>query len=535
MAPFELTIPERQTTGTATFLFAPENDSVHEGEETVTVSATGGGLVVTGAELALADDDAASTSVELSLLPDTVAESAVATSVEVTATLDAGTRPVATTLTVSVGDAADSAVADSDYAAVAPFLLTVPPAAADATATFTLTPEDDDFGEGPETVTVSGEHGSLTVVPAALTVTDDETLSTSIALSLDPEEVLESAEATEVEVTATLDADALATATTVTVTVGGTDDSATAGTDYEAVDGFELAIEAGSTAGTATFTFTPTADETTEGEETVTVSGTADLTVEPVELSLVETENGKLRLAGGEVDNEGRIEILYDGKWGTICDDRWDWRDADVACRQLGYKAAERIYDRSHFGGAVAGTPIHLDDLNCVGNEERLADCPGIEWGVHDCANTMSSEDTHMEDAGARCAAAPAENAEAGLVFDPKSPLTVGRGSSDRYWVRLASRPDNEEQQAVRVVVQWDGDDISVTPATWWRFPNEWARAEAVSVAVASDATAGRRRAHAQGRPHRVSEPARARGSPVGRRLQLHDGVHRDRPQGRRE
>jgi len=33
----------------------------------------------------------------------------------------------------------------------------------------------------------------------------------------------------------------------------------------------------------------------------------------------------------------GRIEICMGGRYGTICDDLWDMRDASVACRQLGF------------------------------------------------------------------------------------------------------------------------------------------------------------------------------------------------------
>ena len=46
---------------------------------------------------------------------------------------------------------------------------------------------------------------------------------------------------------------------------------------------------------------------------------------------------GQLRLAGGNIQNEGRVEICMDNVWGTVCDDLWNGNDATVVCRQLGY------------------------------------------------------------------------------------------------------------------------------------------------------------------------------------------------------
>ena len=48
-------------------------------------------------------------------------------------------------------------------------------------------------------------------------------------------------------------------------------------------------------------------------------------------------EHGALRLVGGDIELEGRVEICIGGRWGTICNDNWDRTDARVVCRQLGF------------------------------------------------------------------------------------------------------------------------------------------------------------------------------------------------------
>ena len=45
-----------------------------------------------------------------------------------------------------------------------------------------------------------------------------------------------------------------------------------------------------------------------------------------------------VRLVGGTSRAEGRLEVLHDGEWGTVCDDKFEAKDAKVFCRMMGFR-----------------------------------------------------------------------------------------------------------------------------------------------------------------------------------------------------
>ena len=104
-----------------------------------------------------------------------------------------------------------------------------------------------------------------------------------------------------------------------------------------------------------------------------------------------------IRLAGTGFSHPsyGRVEVSYQGIWGTVCGDSWDVNDARVVCRQLGLpeEYAVPFHDAAEYGQGSG--PILLDDVNCRGNESSIASCPSSGWRNHNCE--------HSQDAGVRC------------------------------------------------------------------------------------------------------------------------------------
>ena len=94
------------------------------------------------------------------------------------------------------------------------------------------------------------------------------------------------------------------------------------------------------------------------------------LTPAPTTATPAPTIGHPLRLVGGSSVFEGRVEILHDGQWGTVCDDSWDLDDANVVCQQLfGMNALESRCCAS-FG--YGSDPIWMDDVHCIGTEDAL-------------------------------------------------------------------------------------------------------------------------------------------------------------------
>ena len=112
-----------------------------------------------------------------------------------------------------------------------------------------------------------------------------------------------------------------------------------------------------------------------------------------------------VRLIGGKSLREGRVEVLYQGTWGTICDDRFTNTIGEIVCKMLGHGALEATFGSDGnrwdikgvdlFGKGKDKIHIDTDNFDCLGEEAELSDCIWDHDGKNDCQ--------HSEDVGVRC------------------------------------------------------------------------------------------------------------------------------------
>jgi len=98
-----------------------------------------------------------------------------------------------------------------------------------------------------------------------------------------------------------------------------------------------------------------------------------------------------VRLVGGS-KSIGRLEVLHDSIWGTVCEDFFTAATARVVCRMFGFVTGTKTDNRNY---TISRGKIWLDAVRCNGTETDIADCSHRGWGVHNCE--------HHEDVAVSC------------------------------------------------------------------------------------------------------------------------------------
>ncbi|XP_055725009.1 lysyl oxidase homolog 2A-like isoform X1 [Salvelinus fontinalis] len=136
-------------------------------------------------------------------------------------------------------------------------------------------------------------------------------------------------------------------------------------------------------------------------------------------------EQPLVRLRGGANIGDGRVEVLKNGEWGTVCDDSWNLKAASVVCRELGFGSAKLALAGGRLGQGMG--PVHMNEVECSGFEKSLTEC---------YFNRDALGCSHEEDAAVRC------NVPA-MGFQNKLRLSGGRNPFEGRVEVLAEKNDS--------------------------------------------------------------------------------------------
>ena len=102
-----------------------------------------------------------------------------------------------------------------------------------------------------------------------------------------------------------------------------------------------------------------------------------------------------VRLVDSGSYSEGRIEVYYNGIWGTVCNNGWNDKYANLICAQLGFGSSGRLADFGPGTGIVM-----LERVLCSINDTILASCGHYGVGI-------TVECSHNNDIGVKCYGMP--------------------------------------------------------------------------------------------------------------------------------
>ncbi|XP_073693828.1 antigen WC1.1-like [Garra rufa] len=97
----------------------------------------------------------------------------------------------------------------------------------------------------------------------------------------------------------------------------------------------------------------------------------------------------KVRLVGGSRCS-GRLEILHDQSWMSVCDAAFDQQDSEVVCRELDCGAPVQVLGAAAFG--KGDNQMWTQEIQCRGNESQIHYCPTSPTHKHSCSHEYSVE-----------------------------------------------------------------------------------------------------------------------------------------------
>ena len=473
-ASITLTVPVGEMSASGTLNLTVNDDRAHEGDETLEISGNAPGLMVTSAEVTIRDDDTAPTSIGLSVTASPVTEGGGAVRLPVRATLlGGGSRAKDTIVNVAVVDL--TATATDDYTAVwdTP-ALTIPAGQFSANTTLTLTPVQDTFDEGAETVAVRGENPDpgLPVNGVRLTIGDDDTAPATVRLVVTPDSIYEATGVGFLDVTATLDGTSTLQEDLQINVILVRPDSRTLTTVGTLLA--PLVITAGESSGTSSMLYAGLNDDVDDEDETVEVRGDSsnpDLQVVSGEVVVKDDDTAGVSIWPSSLSvGEGRRQNY------TIALDSEPTSDVTVTV-DLPADAGFTVNP-----GTITFTPQTWGPkyVYVRGNQDNdAADEPPAT-----IAHTVISTDTLYSGAAAGSVSVTITDDETAMVTISESTLGIEEGATVTYTVVLDTAPTGD----VTVTIGGATDsDLALDKTSLTFTTTDWDAPQTVTVTAEQD------------------------------------------------
>ena len=250
---------------------------------------------------------------------DILNENGGPTTVTVTAELNAGSphnTPQTLAITVTGSGRADAV----DFESVPSFNIVVEANATSGSASFTLTPENDQVDEVTETITITSTSPLVSSAATPITLQDDDAPPTGVNLRSNTNALFEEDGKQEIIIFAEiLSSTTYATARVIPVTVTGT--QAQGVVKFAPVASFTITLPAETASTSTIFTVTPENNLVDEANETITVASTAPFVTGSAIINLIDddpTPSVVLTASPSSVgESDGSTRVTISANWDS--------------------------------------------------------------------------------------------------------------------------------------------------------------------------------------------------------------------------
>ncbi|XP_047509687.1 protein bark beetle isoform X2 [Pieris napi] len=106
-----------------------------------------------------------------------------------------------------------------------------------------------------------------------------------------------------------------------------------------------------------------------------------------------------IRLLGGKTQFEGRLQVRVDGKWGTVCNYKWNIINAALVCNQLGLalNPEDWFLEPNEIPNAGLTEDVVLSNVECTEFDNDITKCKA------ETIDSFENSCTHENDVGIRC------------------------------------------------------------------------------------------------------------------------------------